>query len=178
MNSGLITLGSVLLLCAMCMNDLSAQTQTIQFDYTSGNVVDYALEDVSKITYTQETLSLHFVNGSVFVWDLNTINFYRYEQVTSVIEHAVKSANEIEMNLYPNPSRGEVNIGYSLQNAAHVRVDWYSMTGMYIETVWDGEQPAGEHLIQWMADGLSNGTYLCRISTADFSLSKPIILNR
>ena len=45
----------------------------------------------------------------------------------------------------------------------------YDITGRVIETLIEGEVPAGEHRLQWSAEGLASGVYLCRMETKDFS---------
>jgi hypothetical protein len=45
----------------------------------------------------------------------------------------------------------------------------YDITGRAVETLIQGEVPAGEHRLQWSAQGLASGVYLCRMETKDFS---------
>ena len=45
----------------------------------------------------------------------------------------------------------------------------YDITGKEIETIIDGEVPAGEHRMQWSAAGLASGVYLCRMETRGYS---------
>ena len=45
----------------------------------------------------------------------------------------------------------------------------YDITGRVIETLVDGDVPAGEHRLHWSAQGLASGVYLCRMESNEFS---------
>jgi flagellar hook assembly protein FlgD len=51
----------------------------------------------------------------------------------------------------------------------NVTLKVYDITGRAVETLIQGEVPAGEHRLQWSAQGLASGVYLCRMETKDFS---------
>ena len=51
----------------------------------------------------------------------------------------------------------------------NVTLKVYDITGRAVETLIQGEVPAGEHRLQWSAQGLASGVYLCRMETRDFS---------
>lgn len=70
---------------------------------------------------------------------------------------------------YPNPFNPSTMIMFSVPRNAHVTLRVYDVAGRAIETLVQGEVPAGEHRLQWSAQGLASGVYLCRMETSDYS---------
>ena len=70
---------------------------------------------------------------------------------------------------YPNPFNPSTMIVFYLPQNEYVTLKVYDITGRVIETLIEGEVPAGEHRLQWSAEGLASGVYLCRMETKDFS---------
>jgi hypothetical protein len=59
-------------------------------------------------------------------------------------------------------------IVFFLPRTERVALRVYDITGRTIETLIDGEVPAGEHRLQWSAQGLASGAYFCRMEAARF----------
>jgi uncharacterized protein (DUF362 family) len=70
---------------------------------------------------------------------------------------------------YPNPFNPSTMIVFYLPRNEFMTLKVYDITGRMIETIIEGEVPAGEHRLQWTAEGLASGVYLCRMETRDFS---------
>jgi uncharacterized protein (DUF362 family) len=70
---------------------------------------------------------------------------------------------------YPNPFNPSTMIVFYLPQNEYVTLGIYDVTGRAIETLVEGEVLAGEHRLQWSANGLASGVYLCRLETKDFS---------
>jgi uncharacterized protein (DUF362 family) len=70
---------------------------------------------------------------------------------------------------FPNPFNPSTMIVFSLPRNAPVTLRVYDITGRVIETLVNGDVPAGEHRMQWSAQGLASGVYLCRMESKEFS---------
>ncbi len=70
---------------------------------------------------------------------------------------------------YPNPFNPSTMVVFYLPRNEYVTLKIYNIIGREIETLIEGEVPAGEHRLQWSAEGLASGVYLCRMQTKDFS---------
>ncbi len=70
---------------------------------------------------------------------------------------------------YPNPFNPSTMIVFYLPRGEFVTLKVYDITGREIETLIEGNVPAGEHRLQWTAEGLASGVYLCRMVSKDFS---------
>jgi hypothetical protein len=79
---------------------------------------------------------------------------------------------------FPNPFNPSTMIVFSVPRSEYVTLKVYEITGREVETLIDGEVPAGEHRLQWSAEGLASGVYLCRMTSKDFSQSIKMIYQR
>ncbi|HVO73624.1 MAG TPA: DUF362 domain-containing protein [Ignavibacteriaceae bacterium] len=70
---------------------------------------------------------------------------------------------------YPNPFNPSTMIVFYLPRSEYVTLKIYDITGREIESLIEGIVPLGEHRLQWTAEGLASGIYLCRMETKDFS---------
>ena len=60
-------------------------------------------------------------------------------------------------------------IHFSVPKTSTMTLRVYDVTGRLIETLMNGEVPAGNHRLQWNAEGLASGIYLCRMEAGKFS---------
>jgi len=79
---------------------------------------------------------------------------------------------------YPNPFNPSTTIVFSLPKAGHVRLTLHDIIGQEIETLVDGEVPAGQHKLHWTAKNLASGVYIYRMQTDGFIESKKLIYQK
>jgi len=77
---------------------------------------------------------------------------------------------------HPNPFNASTMIGYSLSEPTNVIIEIYDILGRKIETIFEGEQTAGEHQIIWNADDHPSGVYFYRISAGNYVETKKMVL--
>ena len=70
---------------------------------------------------------------------------------------------------YPNPFNPSTMIAFSVPHSGYVTLKVFDIAGRAIETLIQGEVPAGEHRLQWSAQGLPSGVYFCRMEAGGFS---------
>ncbi len=70
---------------------------------------------------------------------------------------------------FPNPFNPSTMIVFYLPKSEFVTLKVYDITGREVETLVQGQVPAGEHKLQWSAHGLASGIYLCRMEARGFS---------
>jgi hypothetical protein len=73
---------------------------------------------------------------------------------------------------YPNPFNAETNIGYVLAEAGNVNLSVYDISGRLVETLVDGHQEAGEHIVTWNGSNVSSGIYFYKVATSDYTATK------
>ncbi len=89
---------------------------------------------------------------------------------------------EFELNQnYPNPFNPTTIVTFALPKNAFVSVKVYDMLGREVKTLLNDEMSAGIHAVEWRGDNnggtrASSGTYIYRITAADFVSTKKMIL--
>ena len=93
-------------------------------------------------------------------------------------EHATSSTNEgLNLTSYPNPFNSMTTLSFRLDETSNASLDIYSMTGARIATVFNGVANADEEYpIAFDASDLSDGVYVCRLSTAGKSVVTKLVL--
>jgi hypothetical protein len=81
----------------------------------------------------------------------------------------------LEQN-YPNPFNPSTNINYSLQEAGHVTLKVYDMTGREIATLVNGRVNAGAHTVTFNASNLSSGVYIYALEANGVRLTNRMTL--
>jgi hypothetical protein len=84
--------------------------------------------------------------------------------------------NSIALTLYPNPFNARTTISYSLPRDSEIEIAIYDITGRKIETLVQGQQTAGEHLVVWDGKDLPSGLYFYRINAGEYSQTRSGVL--
>ena len=79
---------------------------------------------------------------------------------------------------YPNPFNASTTIRFKLAQAGQIRLEIIDLLGRRIETLADSQYAAGEHSVQWHAEGISAGLYIVRLQTSEQQLMSKLILQR
>lgn len=69
------------------------------------------------------------------------------------------------VNVYPNPSKGNSHIEFFLNEGGQASVKIYDLTGKEISTVADQSFRYGKHILDMNTSSLPNGIYLVKIAT-------------
>jgi len=101
----------------------------------------------------------------------------RYDADGSAFVPGERTQNPVQYGMaqnYPNPFNGSTRIEYSLPKRGRVRVAVYDPAGRRVRTLFEAEQAAGPHRVDWDGrDGLNraaaSGVYFCRLEIMDLS---------
>jgi hypothetical protein len=77
---------------------------------------------------------------------------------------------------YPNPFNPSTTIGYSLPEAAQVRLEMFNAIGERVATLVDSRQEAGSYRSRFNASALPSGVYLYRLTAGSNVLVKRMML--
>ena len=100
---------------------------------------------------------------------------------------------------YPNPFNPETTIKFRIENwelknnfslssgegrgegAQHVRIDIYNIKGQKVRTLVNSLYSTGEHSVVWNGKdvndvGMGSGIYLYKLTTADYTATKKMVL--
>jgi hypothetical protein len=79
---------------------------------------------------------------------------------------------------YPNPFNPSTLIRYALTQSDEVSLKVINTIGQEIATLVAGRQNAGEHQIQWQAQGIPNGVYFYQMRAGNHVETRKMILMR
>lgn len=95
----------------------------------------------------------------------------------------VKPPSKARLEVFPNPSSGDMTIEYSLPEPGMVTINIYNMAGQLVRALVDGHKKDGKHSCIWngKADNgqnVSSGNYLCRYKlNGKRTTQKAIVVN-
>jgi hypothetical protein len=82
---------------------------------------------------------------------------------------------ELRQN-YPNPFNPATTIKFEVPKTADVKLVLYDLLGREIKILFEGEAKAGVTEVSVSAEELNSGIYFYRLSTANHSSSKKLIV--
>ena len=149
--------------------------QSIHFNYTDGTNASYNLEDVRKITFDADVMNLHLWDGSLYAWNVSTIGNYQYDESSVNIQEWLNKANAWEFSVFPNPTRTSLNVRFNLPKEDEISISLYDMQGKLILEKKMGHKISGEHQETLDLQVLPPGSYVCRITGKQNSITKHVI---
>jgi hypothetical protein len=88
---------------------------------------------------------------------------------------AVPTSVTLEQN-YPNPFNPSTSVRFSIPVESAVSLRVYNTMGQLVETLVDGELPAGSHAAAFNAEKLAGGAYLYKLTAGDVVETKIMML--
>ena len=165
-----------LLVSTMLIGTMSF-AQSIHFNYTDNTNASYNLEDVRKITFSSDIMNLHFWDGSVYSWNVNTIGYYQYDESSVNVQEWINNANSWELMVFPNPLSSKLNVQYNLPKEDEITTVLFDTNGKLFLQKNLGKQASGEHQETIELTSIPPGTYLCQISGNQNSITKTVVKN-
>jgi len=96
---------------------------------------------------------------------------------TSIYDGFVQVPGEVMLHqAYPNPFNAQTNISFSLKKSGYVVLTAFDLAGRMIETLTNGNYPAGDHAVVFDGTDLASGLYFYRLQTGQFSDTKKMLL--
>lgn len=89
------------------------------------------------------------------------------------------TGNAMNINLsgnYPNPFNPVTKIDFSTDVNTYVKLSVYDISGRLINTIVNGNMPAGNHTIMFDGRGLSSGTYFYTLEAKGIVITKKMTL--
>lgn len=163
-----------LLLTGLLMGTMS-YAQSINFNYTDGTNASYNLEDVRKITFNADVMNLQLWDGSVYGWNVSTIVYYDYDETSLNLQEWLNNANAWEVSVFPNPTSSNLHIRFNLPKEDKISISLYDIQGQLILEKKIGNKVPGEHQETLDLKGLTQGSYVCRITGEQNSITKQVI---
>ncbi len=153
------------------------RAQSIHFNYIDGTIASYNLEDVRKITFTADLMNLNLFDGTVYAWNVSTIVYYQYDEMSLNVQEWVNKANSLEVLIFPNPTSTNLNVRYNLEKEDEISIALFDMQGKLILQKNIGRQVSGEQHLTLDVSYLPKGSYACRIEGQHQTVTKTVTKN-
>jgi hypothetical protein len=95
--------------------------------------------------------------------------------VSNERETEIASDFTLQQN-YPNPFNPTTNITYKVPSQSPVTLKVYNMLGQQVSTLVNGVKAAGSHTVSFDASNLSSGMYIYRLTAANTSITRKMML--
>lgn len=90
-------------------------------------------------------------------------------------EIAAREGYALDQNR-PNPFGMLTSIGFTLPKSGHAVLRVFNTRGEMVATLVDGDLPAGEHTVNWSAEGMESGMYLYQLQSGSISVARRLSL--
>lgn len=88
---------------------------------------------------------------------------------SNVTEYALSDA-------YPNPFNPSTRISFTVPDAGNVKLSIFDLSGREVAILLNSAVNAGEHSVEWNAEGLPSGTYFYNLTATNFTATKKLLL--
>lgn len=98
--------------------------------------------------------------------------------VTTGIAGERSASRTLSIAAYPQPTTDRASIRYASERGGHVRIAIVDARGQEVARLLDAVVAAGEHTLDWSADGVPAGVYVVTMRTVDEMTSSRITVVR
>jgi hypothetical protein len=170
-----------LLLLTLAFGPLLAQAQNVFFNFTDGSTVSYPITEVRSTDFEGGNMRVFLWDGTSYSWSMSSLANYQFNASATSVAEANTTLSALEV--YPNPTSGEVTIGFEVHGEGEVNVEVLDLRGAVVRVVHRGKLPAGAQRLRW--DGhdakgqpVASGNYLCRVVQGPRAATKQVIVQR
>jgi hypothetical protein len=155
----------------------SGGLQNTTFTPTPSQWVTYAMSESGGWANLKNSphlqLKFSFTEGATG----NGNNFY-LDAVTLPMPDGLRDLkNSVGLNMFPNPTDGNVNLQFNLPQASNVQVSVMDLAGRKLMSVTDASFAAGEHTLQINSGStLANGVYMVNINVNGVKMTEKLIV--
>ena len=136
--------------------------------------------DIEKIAapYIKAEHLEHFKKGIGKRWHKKGIAFLLMptEDEKETKKSNTKDVNDVQ--LYPNPAQNQQQLKVNVKEAGLVKIVLLDRQGKPIQTVFEGNKPAGEHIFEVDTQNLATGNYTYQIVTPTGKLNKKLVIKK
>ncbi|MCB0729337.1 MAG: T9SS type A sorting domain-containing protein, partial [Ignavibacteriae bacterium] len=100
---------------------------------------------------------------------------FEYFNLSSEVNIGIPVKYDLSQN-YPNPFNPSTKINYALPTDGQVSIKIFDMSGKEVMSLVNEVKTAGYYSVNFNAANLSSGIYFYRLSSADFTATKKMML--
>ena len=171
----LLHLGKVT--ASITKNSSAMENAGLAITDTSGQLLGFAWSNSSGEASVE--LAQAPIDGEVLNFFVSGENLLLSDTTIISTESSIEPvANYVLLNAYPNPFNPDITIAYNIPEQGDVSIDLFDMNGRFVENLVNREHQAGAYDINYHAEDLSSGLYVCRILVEGFdqAITRKILL--
>jgi hypothetical protein len=128
------------------------------------------------IEISDSQLELYIVhsNDASKLWRINALEISSMTEISDD-EPVILSDYELEQN-FPNPFNPLTKISYSIPDNGHVKLEIFNIIGQKVAVLVDEVKSAGKYTVSFNGSALNSGVYLYRITAANKTLTRKMML--
>ena len=159
--------------------DLTKDNIEMQYDYRqvyASILRDWLLVDEAKIN--NDIFFKNFINGPK---EEGTGNYEPIVVATDIVSgtHEDFLAQRFQLyDCFPNPVKGEVQIGFRINSRLHVTLSLLDVEGRPVSVLLDADREAGEHFVKADMGSWPAGVYLYQIKAGILHETKKMVVTR
>jgi len=125
-----------------------------------------------------DSFQFSHINGSptVGTWYIDDLQVVSRSYLGTDESHQQLPAEMALLPNYPNPFNPWTSIPFTLNESAQTNVSVYDLRGKLVETLLQGNLPAGYHETRWDASSVASGVYLVKLESNGLSLTRKIMV--
>lgn len=125
-------------------------------------------------------IAVNSTGDTLFVTDgeANSTGYIRAIDIATIttVEEQTPQTFNFQLETYPNPSAGEVNISFHLDESAQVELTVYDNKGQVVEVLLSGQKTKGLHQIAWDASTAhAQGIYYLKLNNGVHSTGTQVV---
>jgi hypothetical protein len=152
-------------------------SQSIHINFLDGSISSFNLVDVSKLTFNSNLMNLQLNNGTVYSWNVSTIQHYRYDETSLLVEELESNLKSWSVELFPNPISSILMVQLNLLEYDEISIDFFDIEGKLLLHSKAEMYDKGEYHHSFDLSNLTEGTYFCRLSGLQNSKTTKFIKN-
>ena len=151
--------------------------------WTGKITLNHDWQDLSCFEWITDTPVAHRMVGGVATVDV-TIPAYEMKIIAFIRSNSMgvrtglpPASFSLEQN-YPNPFNSSTRIEFTALARDHATLSVFNIIGQKIMTLLDEDVEPGHHAVQFEANGLASGVYICSLSTSTGEGRRSMVLLR
>jgi hypothetical protein len=162
------------LFCLLFVTNCYSQELTIN-PYT-GVAPSFAISEIDKLTFGNDSLFVHLNSGTVYSWYLLDLQNMQFEEIVSLYEESLKL---IDVSIYPNPASEWLVINYSSPEPQEVQIELVDALGKTLKRFPSFMSEEGGNSVKWnFSDSnlIHTGIVFCIIRSEDQTITKSVVI--
>ena len=151
---------------------LGLKAQNLTVTLTNNSTASFPITSIRSIKFSNSTMILNELNGTVTTWDIADINNYDFSSIVGLNDQTTVENSSLQ--LFPNPSSNLVNIEFFGVQVGKIVIDIIDVNGKPIQEVYRGVHQ-GKQTYQWFSNSIK-GIFYCRITMDHKTITKPVII--